>query len=198
MVFSHNALLAGNSLVIWKLLQHWRNIYILMMFWIFTNLVTSWRLTKESKQISYLGCSKCRLWQPYPFGRCSSMHLACAGILFRMQRLTLQVQLSNVARWSGREIWYCGWLIAKLYSIDWIMHLYSPITKKRRCAMLCTNLPPLLGVDHFPSFSFSKLSDKIRVSLNLNRLFLLFRLLARYPPFPTFPPLTHSLILLLV
>ena len=105
---------------------------------------------------------------------------------FWMQRLrmrsTLQVQVSNVARWRGWEIWYCGWLIVKLYSIDWILHLYSPITRKRRCAMLCTNPHPLR------SWPFSKLSNKIRISLNLNCLFLLFRLLAQFPPFPTLLP----------
>ena len=36
--------------------------------------------------------------------------------------------------------------------IDWLMHLYSPITRKRRCAMFWTNTHPLR------SWPFSKLS----------------------------------------
>ena len=40
----------------------------------------------------------------------------------------------------------CDWLI------DWLVHLYPPITRKRRCAMLWTNPHPLR------SWPFSKLS----------------------------------------
>ena len=77
--------------------------------------------------------------------------------------------------------------------IDWCIFIL--LSRKSDGALCFALIHTCLGVDHFPSFSFSKLSDKIRVSLNLNRLFQLFQ---RLSPFPTFPSYRHSPILLLV
>ena len=43
--------------------------------------------------------------------------------------------------------------------IDWLVHLYPPITRKRRCAICFGQIRTRLGVDHFPSFPVDVLTS---------------------------------------